>query len=513
MRASGILLPIFSLPSEYGIGDLYREAYQFIDKLSDAGQRYWQVLPIGPVNKELCPYQSSSSFAGEALLISLDKLAEDGLLSEEETRVVREAECTREERLQMKREALRLAHDAFLIGLRSDEESELHYKAFCKMEEAWLEDYALYEALSDYFGEGDWSLWDEDIRNRSREAIAVWSQKLADDIDYYRWTQYEFFKQWDELKKNAHEKAIELIGDIPYYTAYESADCWAYPQLYQLGENGGCEFEAGAPPDAFTAKGQCWGNPVYNWDAHRAQGFDWWIRRVHQQLRYFDVVRLDHMRGFESYYAIPSETEDPADGHWEKGPGMELFDALRSALGECRFIAEDLGYLTDEVKKMMGRAGYPGMKILQFAFDTGEENVYLPFNYDTDNSVIYTGTHDNDTTAGWYEKAEEWKQRFVSWYLREKSGIAPERKSQMFGWGADDIMPVEMAVTGLVELAHSSRCDTCIIPMQDYLLLGSEARLNVPGVAEGNWRWQMAPDAFTAQLAESIRAMTRRYGR
>ena len=515
MRASGILLPVFSLPSAYGIGDLYREAYKFIDRLSEAGQKYWQVLPIGPVNKELCPYQSSSSFAGEALLISLEKLEEEGLLSEEDVRAVREADGTKKERLQMKREALRLAFDTFSIRLGSNEELGIHYQAFCKMEETWLEDFALYEALTEFFGEGDWSLWDEEIRRRDPQAIAEWTEKLADAIEYYRWTQYEFFRQWDELKKHAHAKSIELIGDIPYYTAYESADCWAFPELFQLDENGICEFEAGAPPDAFTAKGQCWGNPVYNWDAHKAQGFDWWIRRIHQQLRFFDVVRIDHMRGFESYYVIPAETEEPAEGHWEKGPGMELFNAVNAALGNRRYIAEDLGYLTEEVKEMMAQAGYPGMKILQFAFDTGDENVYLPFNYDTDNSVIYTGTHDNDTTVGWYRKAEDWKKHFVAWYLREKSEIIPERKAELFGIAeeADEILPAEAAVAGLIELAHSSRCDTCIIPMQDYLLLGSDARINIPGVAEGNWRWQMEPDAFTPQLAQSIREMTERYNR
>ena len=521
MRASGILLPIFSLPSEYGIGDLYRGAFSFIDRLHEAGQRYWQVLPIGPVNRELCPYQSSSSFAGEAMLISLEKLAEEGLLTEEDLRAVRKAECSQEERLILKQQALRTAYDAFCVMLRDDEAGKLHYRAFCKMEEAWLEDFALYESLTEYFGEGDWSLWDEGLRTRDAGELAAWSVKLAEEIDYYRWTQYEFFIQWDEMKKYAHAKSIELIGDIPYNTAYESADCWANPQLYQLDENSCCAFEAGAPPDAFTAKGQCWGNPVYNWDAHRAQGFAWWIRRVGQQLRFFDVVRLDHMRGFESYYVIPAETEEPADGHWEKGPGMELFRALREELGDFKCIAEDLGYLTEEVKDLMKQSGYPGMKILQFAFDTGEENVYLPFNYDTDHSVIYTGTHDNDTTAGWYGKAEDWKKRFVSWYLREKSEITPERKAALFGWtgdpadnsAADEIMPTETAVAGLVELAHSSRCDTCIIPMQDYLRLGSEARVNVPGVAKGNWRWQMEADAFTPELAQQIAELTKRYGR
>ena len=401
------------------------------------------------------------------------------------------------------------------------------------MEENWLDDFAMFEALSEYFGGGDWSSWDAAIRNREREALVVWSVKLSYEIEFYRWTQYEFFGQWDELKKYVHAKGIQLIGDLPYYTAYESADCWANPQLFQLAADCSCKFEAGAPPDAFTAEGQCWGNLVYDWDAHKAQNYRWWISRLHQQLRFFDVVRIDHMRGFESYYVIPADTEDPKEGHWEKGPGMELFHAASAKLGDCKLIAEDLGYLTQEVKDMMSEAGYPGMKILQFAFDTSEENVYLPFNYDTDNSVIYTGTHDNDTTLGWYEKAEDWKQHFVAWYLREKSDIPQWRKDELFNHisssdvgengapegaqverpPADEILDPETAVKGLVELAHSSRCDLCIIPMQDYLLLGSKARINVPGVAKGNWRWQMDADAFTSDLAKAIAEITSLYAR
>lgn len=508
MRASGILLPIFSLPSRHGIGDIYEEAFAFIDRLSEAGQRYWQVLPIGPVNEKFCPYQSHSSFAGEPLLISLQRLAEKDLLHETYIESVEASiAASAEEPTSFKRKALRMAFRSFREKLRSDEEARLHYAAFCKMEESWLDDYALYEALMDYFDDGDWSEWDEEIKNRDREALATWSVKLSYEVEFYRWTQYEFFDQWDRLKKYAHSQNVELIGDIPYYTAYESADCWVDPELFQLDEDGKQVFEAGAPPDAFTAHGQCWGNPVYAWEAHKAQGYRWWINRIRQQFRFFDVVRLDHMRGFESYYAIPADTEEAKDGHWEKGPGMDIFRAIDKALGDCRFIAEDLGYLTQEIRELMAEAGYPGMKVLQFAFDTGEENVYLPFNYDTDNSVIYTGTHDNDTTRGWYEKAEDWKQRFVSWYLREKAGLYQNDGAP------DEIMDPETAVAGLIELAHSSRCELCIISMQDYLRLGSEARINVPGVAEGNWRWQMDQDSFSAELAAAIAEITARYHR
>ena len=507
MRASGILLPIFSLPSEYGIGDVHTEAYQFIDRLHEARQRYWQVLPIGPVNKEFCPYQSSSGFAGEPLLISMERLKEKGLLTEQDLAFFDDPSISREERIARKRELLEKAFRAFRGKLYEDEEAELHYRAFCRMEEDWLSDYALFSALADYYDDGDWSLWEKDLQERNSNAMARWSVALSDEIEYYKWTQYEFFDEWDRLKKYAHAKGVELIGDIPYYAAFESADCWAHPELFSLGDGGSPGFEAGAPPDAFTSEGQCWGNPVYDWEAHKARHYDWWIRRIRQQFRFFDVVRLDHMRGFESYYAIPAETDDPRDGHWEKGPGMELFKAVQAALGECRFIAEDLGYLTEEVKEMMACAGYPGMKVLQFAFDTSEENVYLPMNYDTDNAVIYTGTHDNDTTKGWYEKAVDWKKRFVSWYLREKAGLSDGAAE------TDAIMEPEAAVRGLVELALSSRCELCIIPMQDYLLLGSEARINVPGVSKGNWRWQMDEDAFNKKLAAAIAEATARYGR
>ncbi|MDO4869266.1 MAG: 4-alpha-glucanotransferase [Bacillota bacterium] len=498
MRKSGILLPIFSLPSAGGKGGLGQEAYDFIDKLAEAGQHYWQVLPIGPVNEENCPYQSASSFAGEITYISLQKLAEEGLLTSEEAD------------LPLK-EALGKAFDRF--------DDHALFEAFCWYEREWLDDYALYTALSEHFGTGRWDSWSDSLRDRDPQALHEWTMKLEQDIQYCKWTQYLFFRQWHQLLEYAHTKGIEMIGDLPYFAAFESADCWAARELFMVDANGRQTFLAGAPPDAFTAEGQCWGNPVYDWAQHRAQGYSWWMRRIRQQFRFFDVVRIDHMRGFESFYVIPAETEDPKDGHWEKGPGTEFFDTVKAQLGEGRFIAEDLGYLTEEVKEMVRNTGFPGMKILQFAFDTGEENVYLPFNYDTDNAVVYNGTHDNDTTMGWYKKAEDWKQRFVSWYLREKSDIPEERKYELFAGykseesAADAIMEPREAVRGLIEMAFSTRCDTCIISMQDYLMLGSEARINVPGIAEGNWVWQMDEGAFTEELAAYISEISGIYDR
>jgi 4-alpha-glucanotransferase len=317
---------------------------------------------------------------------------------------------------------------------------------------------------------------------------------------------------------------VQIIGDLPIYAALESADCWAHPEYFQLGGDGTPTKVSGAPPDSFCPNGQIWGNPLYDWDIMKRWDYGWWIDRVRHNLRIYDVVRLDHMRGFESYFAIPAGDKDAHNGQWEQGPGSEFFRVLREELGDCDMIAEDLGIITPEVEAMVKDSEMPGMRVLQFGFDGDPQNMHLPANYDG-NVVVYTGTHDNDTTLGWYEKAEDWKQRFVAWYLREKSEIPQERKDELFNHvcatdiapgerpSADEILDPETAVKGLIELAHSSRCDTCIIPMQDYLLLGSEARTNVPGVAKGNWRWQMPANACNQKLAATIGEVTARYGR
>ncbi len=493
MRASGILLPVFSLPSEYGVGDFYRGAYDFIEKLKRSGQRYWQILPIGPTGEDNCPYQAISSFAIDPVFISPERLLEKGLLTSDEAAraefVLRvSSEGTRIDYVKVKREKhelLKRAYDRYV--------PEEAFHAFCFNEKEWLDDYALFMALSQHFGTFDIRSWDDDLRTRKVKAMAEWSRRLSEDTGFHRWIQYEAYTQWQDLLDHAHDNGVEIIGDLPYFVAYESADLWTRPDLFRLDGEGNKVFVAGAPPDAFSQEGQCWGNPVYEWQACAKEQYSWWKKRIAHQFRLFDVVRLDHMRGFESYYCIPEETEAPKDGHWEKGPGMDLFDSVKAECGDLRLIAEDLGYLTEEVRAMMDACGFPGMKILQFAFDTGEENLYLPGNYVTDNSVVYTGTHDNDTTLGWYESIGEEKKRFVSWYLT--------------GDG-ESILPAEEAARGLIGLAMSTRCDTCIIPMQDYLLLGSGARINVPGKAEDNWGWRMEEDAFSEVLCQRIRDLT-----
>lgn len=484
-RASGILLPLFSLPSKSGRGDMGPEAYRFIDKLSEAGQRYWQVLPLGPVNETNCPYQSTSAFAGEASFISLEKLVETGYLKGEDADLPKEEALAR----------------AWEKGCRDE-----RFLDFCREEEAWLEDYALYSALSDRFGK-DWSCWEEDISRADEKAKERWREELSEEVDRHRWTQFLFFDQWERILAYAHGKGIDIIGDLPYFVSYESADCWAHRELFRIGEDGRQQVTAGVPPDYFTPEGQCWDNPLYDWQANKEQGYDWWIRRIGQQLRYFDMLRIDHMRGFESYYAISYETKDPKDGEWEKGPDMDLLGAVNRAFGKERFIAEDLGTLTEEVHRLIDDSGYPGMKVLQFAFDTGEENIYLPSNYEDENCVVYTGTHDNDTTLGWYEKAEDWKKQFLTWYLKDRS------ETSFAGVDRGEEIDAEDAVRGMIELAHSSRAMLSIIPMQDYLKLGSEARTNRPGVRDGNWCWQMDADAFDEGLIEEIAAMCSAYGR
>ena len=494
-RASGILLPLFSLPSERGGGDMGPQAYRFIDRLSEAGQKFWQVLPLGPVNEKGCPYQSTSAFAGESGYISLEKLADQGILEGIETDMAKE-------------EGLRIAYERSEAGAGDHDFDE-----FCSRESFWLDDFALFSALADRFGR-DWSRWETGISSADPKAVEAWSRELAGEIRRHKWQQYIFFSQWEELLVYAHEKGIEIIGDVPYSAAYESADCWANRELFGIAEDGRQLMSAGAPPDYFTPEGQCWDNPLHNWQAHKDQGYSWWLDRIGRQFRLFDILRIDHMRGFESYYAIPSETRKPGEGHWEKGPGMDFFDAVNEKFGRDDFIAEDLGFLTEEVHQLIRDVGYPGMKVLQFAFDTGEENIYLPTNYDSDNSVVYTGTHDNDTTLGWYGHAEEWKKDFLTWYVRETLG---GRGEDMGTYEpvvqAPKELQAEDAVRGMIQLAHSSRCKWSIIPMQDYLMLGSEARINTPGIADGNWCWQMEEGAFSEELAAEIADLCSAYGR
>ncbi|MFI3209076.1 MAG: 4-alpha-glucanotransferase [Eubacteriales bacterium] len=492
MRTSGILLPITSLPSAYGIGCLSKEAYEFIDQLKEAGQKYWQILPIGPTGYGDSPYQSFSTYAGNPYFIDLEQLIEDGILYRGECDWTDFGDNPRyvnyEKIFHARYDMLRRAYD------RVDVEELEGYTAFCEAEKSWLDDYALYMAVKDDFNGEGFIEWDEDIRLRKPEAMEHYREKLRVHINFYRYMQYEFYKQWDKFKAYAKEQEVEIIGDIPIYVAFDSADTWAHPELFQFDEEGLPIGVAGCPPDGFCATGQLWGNPLYNWEYHKETGYAWWIKRMAHCYRMYDVVRIDHFRGFDEYYAIPYGNETAEIGEWEPGPGIEIFKALEAALGEKPVIAEDLGFLTQSVLDLVEETGYPGMKILQFAFYAGQDSDYLPHNY-TKNCVVYTGTHDNTTTLDWFQIMPEWDKKMILDYLGVK-----ELHGEDIPWT-------------FIRMAQSSVADTCIIPMQDYLGLGVEARINEPSTLGMNWEWRMLPGEVKPELIEKIACLCNLYAR
>ena len=492
MRKSGILLPVSSLPSAYGIGCFSREAYEFIDKLKTAGQSYWQILPLGPTSYGDSPYQSFSSFAGNPYFISLDGLVEEGYLTRED--------CTscdfgdNEEYVDYEK----LYKNRFLLLRKAYENSHIQdkeeFQAFVRENKDWLDNYALYMAVKAHFDNTCWVEWDEDIKLRKPEALKKYQKEFADEIGFYQFQQYLFAKQWKALKAYANQNGIKIIGDIPIYVAFDSSDAWANPELFQFDENCNPIAVAGCPPDGFSATGQLWGNPLYRWEYHKETGYAWWLNRLKATFEKYDVLRIDHFRGFDEYYAIPYGEPTAENGKWEPGPGYDLFKTMKEVLGKKEIIAEDLGFLTPSVLKLVKKTGYPGMKVLQFAFDSREESDYLPHNY-TKNCVVYTGTHDNDTTEGWFTALSARDRRFCRRYL------------DMKGRGRGRIH------TALIRTALASVADTAIIPMQDYLGLDSRARINTPSTLGNNWKWRMKADAFTGELAEEIRKITKLYGR
>ena len=491
-RGAGILLAVSSLPSKYGIGTLGTEAYHFVDMLADLKQTYWQVLPLGPTGLGDSPYQSFSAFAGNPYLIDLEELIAKKWLSEKECSKVdwgNDKQKTDYEKIYNNR--FKLLKKAYA---KSNIENDKAYKDFVKKNSFWLEDYSLFMAIKEKYKGKSYSLWDDELRLHKKKAIDKIKNdpKVKAEAACYRFIQYLFFEQWSRLKKYANEKGIEIIGDIPIYVAYDSADSWSHPELFQFDSKGFPIAVAGCPPDYFSATGQLWGNPLYKWDYHAKTGFAWWLKRIEFCFDLYDVVRIDHFRGFEAYYSIPYGDPTAEFGHWEKGPGYELFRVMKEKLGEKNIIAEDLGYLTAGVKRLVKRTGYPGMKILEFAFDSAEDNDYLPHNYDK-NCVVYTGTHDNDTAIGWYKTLAKKDQSFAREYLGIKS-------AKQIGYE-------------LIRLALGSVADTAIIPLQDYLELGSEARINTPSTLGNNWNWRMKEGAFNPQLAARIRKMSELYGR
>ncbi len=485
MRASGILLPISSLPSRYGIGCLSKEAYTFVDQLKQAGQKYWQILPIGPTGYGDSPYQSFSTFAGNPYFIDLESLIEQELLTREECD---STPCGTNPRYVDYGKIYEARNKLLHMAYERVELEELEgFAEFCEAEKEWLDDYVLYRAVKDFFDGKSFIDWADDIRLRTPRAMDRYKEALKEDIDYYSYVQFEFYKQWTKLKTYASENGIDIVGDIPIYVAFDSADTWANPELFQFDEEGLPIGVAGCPPDGFCATGQLWGNPLYNWGYHKETGYAWWIKRIAHCYRLYDVVRVDHFRGFDEYYAIPYGNETAEIGEWEPGPGIDIFNALKEALGDKPVIAEDLGFLTQSVLDLVEESGYPGMKVLQFAFYAGQDdNDYRPHNH-IQNSVVYTGTHDNTTTLDWYCSMADWDRNVVHDYLG---------RGELHG---DD------RVWTFIRMALASVADTCIIPMQDYLCLGAEARLNAPSsLGGGNWEWRVLPDEIRPELIEKI---------
>lgn len=496
MRECGILLPIASLPSEYGIGAFSKEAYQFIDDLQAAGQNYWQILPLGPTGYGDSPYQAFSAFAGNPYFIDLEQLISDGLLTKLECD---EADFGDDERY-INYEAI--YNNRFTVLRKAYERWKKRMLAAGEdLDQALTEnlyeetlDYCFYAAVKRSFGEKSWSEWDEDIRLRRPEALARYRRELEDEIRFYEFQQMMFVKQWNALKEYAHSRGIRMIGDIPIYVAFDSSDSWSHPELFQFDERCRPEAVAGVPPDAFSATGQLWGNPLYRWSYHKKTGYAWWLRRMKYCFDLYDVVRVDHFRGFEKYYAVPAGAETAVNGKWENGPGYALFRKMKEELGDLNIIAEDLGYLTPEVLRMVEKTGFPGMKVLQFAFDSREKSSYLPCFY-TPNSVVYTGTHDNDTIKSWFETIPQKDRDFAARYM----GITnPDWEN--IHWD-------------FIRLALASVSRLAVIPLQDYLGLGWEARINTPSTLGGNWEWRMKKGEFSRPVIEKCREMNRLYAR
>ena len=494
-RTAGILMPISSLPGKYGIGCFNLKAYEFVDFLRDAGQTYWQILPIHPTSYGDSPYQSFSTFAGNPYFIDLEALIAEGVLSNDECDSVffgdEEDDINYAALYDGRKILLTMAYERSRISENPE------YQKFTADNGWWLEDYALFMALKDFFNGQCWYEWPEDIRLRYDYALDHYRRELYFDIEYQKYLQFKFFQQYGWLKNYANSQGVKIIGDIPIYVAMDSADTWANPRLFQLDDRNMPTAVAGCPPDGFSATGQLWGNPLYRWDYHRETGFDWWLTRLWYVYQLYDVTRIDHFRGFDEYYSIPYGHKTAEFGHWEKGPGIELFRRAEEVLGWHEVIAEDLGFVTDSVRQLVWDSGFPGMKVLQFAFDsrdTGSARDYLPHNY-TENAVVYTGTHDNDTTVGWFEAISDDDWNLARDYL------------------CDFYTPDEEMDRPFVALAMQSIARMCIIPMQDYLGLGTEARMNTPSTIGCNWRWRMTEDQFTEDLCRDILAQTRRYGR
>ena len=492
MRSNGILMHLSSLPSPYGIGSMGKTAREFADFLSLAGQKYWQLLPICPTGYGDSPYQSYSTNAGNPYFIDLETLCEEGLLTKAEIEAYSWGD--NEEKVDYgalyngRYPVLKLAAARFW------QNPDKKFDTFCTENAFWLDDYALFMALKKNLGGAPWYSWDAPIRNREAAALEAVKEKYADEVKFWKTVQYIFFKQWKSLLGYINSKGIKVIGDLPIYVSLDGVDVWSSPELFQLDETRVPKEVAGCPPDGFSADGQLWGNPLYDWDYHEKTGYKWWIKRIEYLCKVYDVLRIDHFRGFDTYYAIPYGDITAKNGYWKQGPGMKLFNAVEKAIGRKPIIAEDLGYLTDTVKKLLEDSGFPGMKVLQFAFDTRDENSieYLPWKHPA-NSIAYIGTHDNDTACGWIETAMPDDIVFAKEFL----GL---NETEGYNWG-------------MIRALMTSNADTTIIQFQDLLGLGSEARMNTPSSVGTNWLWRAKEGSFDGELAAKLLHKTQLYNR
>ncbi len=495
IRGAGILMPITSLPSKYGIGCFSQSAYDFIDWLKGCGQRYWQILPLVPTSFGDSPYQSFSTYAGNPYFISLEALIEEGVLTKKECERADFGNDPRDidyEKIYENRYSL-----LYKAYERSSISENQDYLRFMEENGWWLKDYALFMAVKERFDGKPWTKWAKDIRLRWANALDYYRREMYFTIEFHQYLQFKFYQQWTKLKAYANAQGIQLIGDIPIYVAMDSADAWAHPELFQLDENNVPTAVAGCPPDGFSATGQLWGNPLYRWDYHEQTGFSWWIERLRYCFQLYDILRIDHFRGFDEYYSIPYGAETAAHGTWEKGPGSHLFHRMREVLGEREVIAEDLGYVTDSVKQLVADTGFPGMKVLEFAFDsrdTGCTSDYLPHNY-PENCAAYTGTHDNETLVGWFNSITKEEMENARHYL------------------CDHYTPKQHLHWSFISLVMRSRANLCIIPIQDYLGYDNTCRMNRPSTVGTNWRWRITKKELSKELQEEIFNTAKRYGR
>jgi len=492
-RSAGVLLPITALPSCFGIGCFSKEAYRFVDWLKEAGQSYWQILPLGPTGYGDSPYQSFSTFAGNPYLIDLETMIAEGLLTQEECDGMdfgKAPDRVSYEKLFQNR--FPILKKAFARYTQDEA-----FTLFCQEQAFWLEDYALFMAIKADLGDVGLAQFPEELRCRKKDAIEQYQEKLETEVVFWKFVQFQFYRQWKKLKRYANASGIAIIGDLPIYVSADSSDVWANPELFSVDESGTPIEVAGCPPDGFSAEGQLWGNPVFRWEAHQKDGFRWWMQRLKHCFSLYDSLRIDHFRGFDAYYAIPYGEKNAIHGVWRDAPGRELFQRVREAFPDKLIIAEDLGFVTDSVRELLQTCGFPGMKVLQFAFDsrdTGAANDYLPHNY-PENCVAYTGTHDNPTLVSWYQEISHREREMVRGYLCDR--YTPEEELHM----------------PMIALLMRSAANICIIPLQDYLGLNNKSRMNTPSTAGGNWQWRVTEAQLTEKLAKELLTITQQYGR